>query len=116
MLNAARLGEPLKAVVSFHGNLGGAKPDKNLLKADVLVCQGEADSLAPPAEAVKFRKQMDSVGAPYTFKSYPNAMHAFTNPAATEIGKKFGLAVGYNADADKNSWKDMKEFLERVFK
>jgi len=116
VLNAARLGEPLKAVVSFHGNLGGAKPDKNLLKADVLVCQGDADSLAPPSEAVKFKKQMDSVGAPYTFRSYPNAMHAFTNPAATEMGKKFGLAIGYNEDADKNSWKDMKEFLERIFK
>jgi dienelactone hydrolase len=116
VLNAARLGEPLKAVVTFHGDLSGVKPDKKLLKADILVCHGEADSLVPAAVVATFKKQMDSIGAPYTFKSYPNAMHAFTNPASTETGKKFKLAVGYNADADKNSWNDMKEFLERIFK
>jgi dienelactone hydrolase len=48
VLNAAKLGEPLKGVVSFHGNLGGVTPDKNLLKAKVLVLHGEADPIVQP--------------------------------------------------------------------
>ncbi|MEO6404055.1 MAG: dienelactone hydrolase family protein, partial [Ferruginibacter sp.] len=47
VLNMARLGKPLKGVVSFHGNLIGAPADKNLLKADILVCHGEADAFVP---------------------------------------------------------------------
>jgi len=115
VLNAAKLGEPLKGVVSFHGNLGGVTPDKNLLKAKVLVLHGEADPIVKPQEVAQFRKQMDSIGADYTFKSYPNAKHAFTNPAADSVENKFHIGVGYNADADKRSWQDMKEFLQRIF-
>jgi dienelactone hydrolase len=115
VLNAAKLGEPLKGVVSFHGNLGGVKPDKNLLKAKVLVLHGEADPIVKQDEVALFRKQMDSVGASYTFKSFPNAKHAFTNPAADSVENKFHIGVGYNADADRQSWNDMKDFLRSLF-
>jgi dienelactone hydrolase len=115
VLNAAKLGEPLKGVVSFHGNLGGVTPDKNLLKAKVLVLHGEADPIVQPQEVNQFKKQMDSIGADYTFKAYPNAKHAFTNPAADSVESKFHLGVGYNADADKESWEEMKEFLKNIF-
>lgn len=115
VLNAAKLGESLKGVVSFHGNLGGVKPDKNLLKAKVLVLHGEADPIVKPTEVDQFKKQMDSVGADYTFKSYPNAKHAFTNPMADSIENKYHIGVGYNEAADKQSWDAMKEFLQKVF-
>jgi dienelactone hydrolase len=114
VLNAAKMGENLKGVVSFHGNLGGVAPDKNILKANILVLHGEADPLVSQQEIAQFRKQMDSVGASYTFKSYPNALHAFTNPAADSFGKKYNLPVAYNADADKQSWEEMKSFLKSV--
>ena len=42
-LNYAKLGADLKGVVSFHGGMGGAPVDKNLLKAKVLICQGGSD-------------------------------------------------------------------------
>jgi dienelactone hydrolase len=88
VLNAAKLGADLKGVVSFHGSLAGVPPQKDLLKAKVLVCHGEADKFVSPQEVAAFKKGMDSVGADYTFKSYANATHAFTNPASTETGKK----------------------------
>jgi dienelactone hydrolase len=113
VLNAAKLGENFDAVVSFHGGLEGVKPDKNLLKAKVLVCHGGSDPFVPQAQVDMFKKQMDSVGADYSFKVYPGATHAFTNPDATANGKKFNLPIAYNAAADSASWKDMKEFLEK---
>ena len=116
VLNLARMGEDLKGVVSFHGNLAVTTPDKNLLKADVLVCHGAADPFVPQTEVDLFKKQMDSIGAKYTFKAYDGALHAFTNPNATALGEKFNLPIKYNAAADTASWKDMKEFFNRVFK
>ena len=115
VLNAAKLGADLKGVVSFHGNLSGAPVNKDLLKANVLVCHGEADNFVPPAEVNAFKKSMDSINAGYTFKSYPNAVHAFTNPKATETGKKFNMPVAYNASADSTSWNDMKTFFAKIF-
>ena len=115
VLNAAKLGEPLKGVVSFHGNLSGVKPDKGLLKSKVLVLHGEADPIVKPEEVSQFKKQMDSIGADYSFKSYPNAKHAFTNPAADSVENKFHIGVGYNAEADRQSWNEMKDFLRGLF-
>ncbi len=116
VLNMARLGENLSGVVSFHGNLVGVPADKSLLKAPILVCHGESDEFVKPEEVAQFKKQMDSINAFYTFKSYPNATHAFTNPNATAVGKKFSLPISYNAAADTASWNDMKAFFGKIFK
>ena len=116
VLNVARLGDDLKGVVSFHGGLIGAPADKNLLKAKILVCHGMADSFIKPEDVEKFKKQLDSIGADYTLKQYPNATHAFTNPASDENGKKFNMPIKYNAEADSASWNDMKDFFARIFK
>ncbi len=114
VLNAAKLGANLNGVVSFHGDLSGVPVNKELLKAKILVCHGEADPLVNP-EVPGFKKSMDSAGVDYTFKSYPNAMHAFTNPASTENGKKFKMPIAYNAAADSASWNDMKDFFKKIF-
>jgi dienelactone hydrolase len=116
LLNLARLGQNLDGVVSFHGSLIGTPASKDLLKAKILVCNGEADPMVPKVQVDLFKKQMDSIGASYTFKSYPDATHAFTNPDATATGKKFNIPVAYNAAADTASWKEMKDFLGTVFK
>lgn len=116
VLNVARLGEQLNGVVSFHGNLVGVPADKNLLKANVLVCHGADDQFVKPEEVTAFKKQMDSIGANYTFKQYAGATHAFTNPGATAMGEKFKIPIAYNATADSTSWNDMKDFFEKIFK
>lgn len=114
VLNAARLGANLKGVVSFHGDLMGVPLNKDVLKAKILVCHGEADQFVNP-EVPAFKKSMDSAGVDYTFKSYPDATHAFTNPAATEKGKQFNMPIKYNAAADSASWNDMKDFFRKIF-
>ena len=112
----ARLGENLRGVVSFHGNLVGVPPQKELLKADILVCHGAADPFVPQSEVDQFKKQMDSIGAKYTFKAYEGALHAFTNPKATEVGERFKIPVKYDAAADSASWNDMKTFFNTIFR
>lgn len=115
-LNIARLGENLKGVVSFHGSLVGVPANKATLKAKILVCHGEGDEFVKPDEVVKFKSELDKIGVPYLFKQYPGATHAFTNPDATAMGQKFSLPIAYNAQADANSWGEMKLFLASIFK
>ncbi|HVZ97083.1 MAG TPA: dienelactone hydrolase family protein [Chitinophagaceae bacterium] len=114
VLNAAKEGADLKGVVSFHGDLSGVAPDKKMIRAKILVCHGDSDSFVN-AEVPGFKKAMDSAGIDYTFKSYPNATHAFTNPAADENARKFGMPIRYNPAADTASWNDMKEFFKKIF-
>lgn len=116
VLNAAKKGAPIDAVVSFHGGLAGIPVDKDKLKAAVLVCNGAADSFVPEAEITEFKKQMAEAGANLTFINYPDATHAFTNPRSTEVGKKFSMPISYNAAADKQSWIDFNKFLKAKVK
>lgn len=115
LLNSARMGADLNGVVSFHGSLIGTPANKDLLKAKILVCHGAIDPFVPEKDVTAFKKSMDSIQADYAFKSYPNATHAFTNPAATELGKKFNIPIAYNGAADTASWNDMKDFFGKIF-
>ena len=115
VLNAAKLGSDFDGVVSFHGGLEGVPPRKDLLKAKILVCHGGADSFVPQPQVDAFRKSMDSVGADYTFKVYPNATHAFTNPDADKKAEEFKMPIRYNGAADTASWNDMKTFFAQLF-
>jgi dienelactone hydrolase len=69
-----------------------------------LVCHGNADQFVSARDVAEFKKQMDSIGASYTFISYDCATHAFTNPDATAIAQKFKMPIAYNAKADTASW------------
>jgi dienelactone hydrolase len=115
VLNAARQGIDLDAVASFHGSLGALLPIKGPIKAKVLVCHGEADSFIPPEKVASFKEEMKAAGADFKFISYPGAKHGFSNPAADESGKKFGIDVAYNAQADTESWKELQALLQAVF-
>ncbi|KMQ71228.1 dienelactone hydrolase family protein [Chryseobacterium koreense] len=114
-LNMARQESDLKGVVSFHGNLETGVRAKNN-KVRILVCNGADDSFVSPAEIASFKKEMDSAKINYQFINYPNSLHSFTNPASTEMGKKFNLKIAYNKEADEKSWNDMKTFLADIFK
>jgi dienelactone hydrolase len=115
VLNAAKLGSDFDGVVSFHGGLEGVPANKDLLKAKILVCHGAADSFVPQAQLDAFRKSLDSIGADYTFKAYPNATHAFTNPDADNKAAKFNMPIKFNPAADSASWNDMKTFFGKIF-
>jgi dienelactone hydrolase len=117
VLNMARQGVDLKGVASFHGSLAVVKPDQPTpIKAAVRVYNG-ADDKFIPAEAIEgLKKEMAEQKVNFKFVNYPGAVHAFTNPEATEIGKKFSLPLAYNAAADKGSWADMQKFFKEIFK
>jgi dienelactone hydrolase len=115
VLEMARQGERLKGVVSFHGSLATQHPArKGKVKAEILVLNGDADPFTKPEQITAFKQEMEQAGVKYKFISYPHAKHAFTNPAADFLGRKFNLPLAYNKEADEASWKEMERFLAQV--
>lgn len=117
VLHMARTGIDLKAVVSFHGGLQPVIPaEENKVKAFVLVCNGADDPFVTPEQIDAFKSEMDNAKVHYKFVNYEGSKHSFTNPAADSVGTRFNMPLAYNEKADKESWQEMKNIFEQVFK
>ena len=115
VLDMARQGLPLAAVVSFHGALVTATPaTPGSVKAKVLVEHGAADSFITAEQIAAFKAEMDQAGADYRFVELPGAKHGFSNPDA-DAHKGHGLDLGYQKEADERSWADMQALFKDVF-
>ncbi|EPM68266.1 dienelactone hydrolase [Pseudomonas syringae pv. theae ICMP 3923] len=120
VLDAARRGEPLLGVVSFHGALVTNSPAKPGIKVPMLVEHGARDSMVTPENVAAFKKEMDDAKADYKFVSIDGAKHGFTNPDADRLshgehGEHGGPDIGYDKAADQSSWSDMQVFFKKIF-
>lgn len=115
VLHMARAGADLDAVVAFHAGALETGNDAANIKGRVLVAHGGADPFVEPEAIESFKKAMDAAGARYEFVVYPGAVHAFTNPGATEKGTEFDLPLAYDSSADADSWERMKKLFAGVF-
>lgn len=117
VLHMARLGMDLDLVGSFHGTLAAREPmAKGAFDGKIFVAHGAADANIDEAQVAAFKKEMDAAGADYEFVAYEGATHAFTNPGATEVGKKHGMPIKYDEAADKASWKRLEELLAETLR
>lgn len=118
VLDMARTGTDLKGVAAFHAGLGAAGPQAapGKVKAKVLVLNGADDPFIKPDQVDAFKKEMEAAKVDYRYVNYPGAVHAFTNPEATEKGKQFNLPLAYHAEADKQSKAEMAKFFAALFK
>ena len=115
LLEMARIGLPLKGVVSVHGPLPTGKPAQpEQIKASIMVLNGAADTFVPLEDIVNFTREMAAAGIYYHFVNYPGAKHSFSNPQADEYGKKYNLPLAYSPETDRKSWEQIRLFLENV--
>lgn len=113
MLEMARAGEPLIAVVGFHSGLATTRPaQKGIFNAKVLVQIGAADPMIPPDQRLAFEKEMTDAGADWRLLIYGGAGHAFTNPEVDALGIP-GFA--YEKSTDLRSWRAMLDMFDEVF-
>jgi dienelactone hydrolase len=114
VLELARSGADVSAVVSFHGGLGTSMPaESGKIPAKVLVCHGADDPFVKPEEVAAFKEEMKKAGAKMEFIAYAGAVHSFTKPAA---GNDPSKGNAYHEKADKASWTAMKDFFAAAFK
>lgn len=117
VLNMARTGADLAGVAGFHASLGlnTPAPAPGTVKAKMLVLNGADDPFVKAEQYAAFKKDMDAAKADYRIIEYPGAVHAFTNPEATKLGKKFNLPLRYDAKVDKESKAEAAKFFASVF-
>jgi dienelactone hydrolase len=113
VLNMARAGADLAAVVGFHASLGlnTPAPAPGGVKAKILVLNGADDPFVKREEYEVFKKDLDAAKADYRIIGYPGAVHAFTNPEATELGQKFNLPLRYDAQVDREAKAEAAKFF-----
>jgi dienelactone hydrolase len=113
VLELARSGAQLAAVVSFHGGLATPLPAKaGDIKARILVCHGADDPYVSADDVTAFQKEMRDAKVDWQLSAYGSAVHAFTNPKSGDDPSK-GMA--YNEAADHRSWKQMLALFSEVF-
>jgi dienelactone hydrolase len=116
VLSMANAGVDLQAVAAFHAGLQlPIQPEKEKVKAKVLVCNGGADPMVTEEHITNFKQSMKDAGVDLKFVSYEGAQHAFTNPGATDMGKKFSLPLAYDETADQESWEELKNLFATTF-
>lgn len=118
VLNMARAGADLDAVAGFHASLGlnTPAPAPGTVKAKVLVLNGADDPFVKREQYEALKKDFDAAHADYRIVQYPGAVHAFTNPEATALGKKFNLPLRYDAKANKEAKAEADKLFASVFK
>jgi dienelactone hydrolase len=80
VLDLARSGADVAAVVSMHGTLSTPEPAKaGDIKAAVLAVHGAADPIAPKAERDAFEAEMETAGARWALVTWGGVVHAFTD-------------------------------------
>ena len=116
VLSAARAGADLAGVAAFHPSLGGYRTSPGPVKARLLVLNGADDPFNKPEQIDAFKKDLEGAKADLKFINYPGAVHAFTNPEATEKGQQYKIPLAYNAEVDKQSKAEATKFFNAAFK
>lgn len=112
-IELARSGAKVLGVVSFHGGLDSPTPaDGKHIKAKVLALHGADDPFVPAKDVAAFEAEMKASGVDHKLVKYPGAVHSFTHKAAGNDNSK---GAAYHADADRDSWYQMEQFLKRIF-
>ncbi|WP_407070013.1 dienelactone hydrolase family protein [Marinobacter sp.] len=117
VLNMARLGVDLDAVVSYHGALGSPiKAEAGKVQPRIHVYTGGADQMVPSDQVSALVKEMQDAEADLTLVSFPGVLHSFTNPGADQVAEEFDMPIAYDEDAAKRSWDGTMRLYDEVFK
>lgn len=111
VLELARSGEEVDAVVSFHGNpMLDAPAPSQPPRARILVLHGDSDPYVPAAQISAFLDEVRAARVDWQMIRYGGAVHAFTDPDARQPGKAM-----YDARSARRAHAAMKEFLAETF-
>jgi dienelactone hydrolase len=111
VLELARSGAPIAAVVSVHGSLDTKHPAApDAINAKILVCHGALDPHVPLTQIITFADEMKTANADWQLIIYGNAMHGFTHEDKWNVP-----GVAYHAASDARSWRAIESFLAETF-
>jgi dienelactone hydrolase len=110
VLELARSGADLKAVISFHGLLKTTLPaEEGKIKAHVAAFTGARDPYVPAADVQSFREEMLSARAHWQITEFGSAYHAFTD---YRLPTEANGGIAFDPLAESVSWSATLELLK----
>jgi dienelactone hydrolase len=111
VIELARAGADVQAVISVHGVLATPAPaKKGDIKAAILVLHGAADPVSPKAHRDMFEAEMDAAGARWYALTFGNVMHAYT-----DVGVNNPPVAVYDEPATRHGYALAHAFIEDAF-
>lgn len=112
VIELARLGAPLQAVVGFHSGFLPGTPEENAaISGRLLLCHGAGDPIVTAAQRDAFLAELGAAGIDWQLHLYGGVGHSFTNPGIDALGLP-GFA--YDEAADRRSWAAMLNLFDEV--
>jgi dienelactone hydrolase len=111
VLELARAGADLQAVVSLHGDLTSplsAKPGD--IQAALLVAHGAADPVSPKVQRDAFEAEMEAAKASWQMLTFGHLVHSFCEPEANVPG-----IAEYNDVAARQTYALVEQFITDAF-
>ena len=110
VLELARSGADVKAVISFHGLLSTSRPAApGTVDGNVAIYAGGKDPYAPPEQVEAVRDELTAAGARLQVTVFADAYHGFTDPDSSAMGRE---DIAYDPTADRVSWAGTLALLE----
>lgn len=114
VLELARTGADLRAVVSYHGLLSTSAPAQpGTVKAHVAAYCGAKDPYAPVEHIDALREELTGAGARFSITVFGDVEHGFTDPDAARHNRP---GIAYDAIAAKTAWAGTLVLLDEVLK
>jgi len=111
VIDLARAGADVQAVVSIHGVLATPAPaKKGDIKSAILVLHGAADPISPKAHRDMFEAEMDAAGARWYALTFGNVAHAYT-----DVGVNNPPVAVYSEPATRHGYALAHAFIEDAF-
>jgi len=111
VLELARSGAELDAVVSLHGDLTTTMPaKKGDIKCAVFVLHGSKDPVAPKADRDTLEAELDGAEANWQMLDFGGRIHSFAEPET----KMPGVAE-YHAGAAHQTYRMLDDFIQDAF-
>lgn len=111
VLELARAGADLQAVICLHGDLTTPMPaGPGDVRPALLVLHGSKDPVAPKSERDTFEAEMDAAGAKWQMLIFGGLVHSFSESEASLRG-----LAEYNESAARQSYRLLDRFIQDAF-
>jgi dienelactone hydrolase len=112
VLELARSGADLRAVVGFHPGLTTTRPqDSANITGSVLICVGAEDPHVSAEHRGAFEAEMRAARVDWRMTVYGGAKHSFTHPNAGRAGIP---GLEYHRPTAERSWREMLDLFTEV--
>lgn len=102
VLELARSGTDVRAVVSYHGILTTHAPAQpGSIRGEVVAYCGRHDPYAPMEDVTALRKELETAGARYQITVFGEAAHGFMDPHAGDSGRE---GISYHDLSHRLAW------------